>query len=256
MNTSDFPQIQQKMSDKALILPISEFIQSLHQVLFSVSKDESRPFLTGVLFIFGEDSLVLVASDGFRLSQKKIAIPKNAFTGRLILPKSALNELTHLDTNDKLLFEMKKADNQAIFSFQDTIMGSRIIEGDFPNFEKIIPKAARVKVSLEKEDLASALKIASVIARDSANVVTFIANDEGVTINAKNPQTGMQTNSIPAQVTGGDVEILFNVRFLEEFLSIVKGKDVEIELNDSVSPGIFKDPTDASYLHLIMPIKQ
>lgn len=261
MNSADFPKIPQAVEPSdCLVLPKEELLDALAQVLFAVSVDESRPILTGVLFLFSKGGLSLVATDGFRLSQKKINFKGKGLFQKLILPKNPLVEISRLgDEAEEIKMSLKEKENQAVFGLGETVLSSRVLEGKFPDYEKIIPKSSSLKVRADKEELLRAVKLASVFARDSANIVKFKVEKETLNLSAESSQVGNQEASVEAKVDGdlpaGGFEISFNYRFLEEFLRVVKGEEVQMEFTDPFSPGVFTDPKDANFLHLIMPVK-
>lgn len=262
MNSSDFPSIPQTVGKGALKLPKDDILDALSCVLFAASIDETRPVLTGVLLIFKRDNLFLVATDGFRLSQKKLPLKAPRELQRIILPKSALSELSRLaDDGEKISFSYAAGDSQVIFGIGDAVLTSRVIEGEFPDFEKIIPKESNFKVNVDKEELFRAVRLASVFARDSANVVKIAVKKGSIELSAESQQAGSQETSVDAKVEGkvsgkdGGLEISFNYRFLEDFLNVAKGEDVQIEFSSSSAPGVFTDPKDSNFLHLIMPVR-
>lgn len=261
MNSSDFPSIPHEIDKNVVTFSSEELIQSISQVLFAASSDETRPVLTGVLLIFNKDSLIMVATDGFRLSKKHVGIKINKkalTTQRLILPKNSLNEISRL-TNEKdtVLMSLRETENQVLFGVDDSILSSRVIEGQFPDFEKIIPKDSNCKISIDKEELLRAVKLASVFARDAANVVKFSVGKDSIEVSAQSSQTGSQKAKVDAKVEGDSksVKIAFNYRFLEDFLNSAGSDDIQIELGGANSPGVFTDPKNPDYLHLIMPVR-
>ena len=257
MNTSDFPSIPQKVNEKeSTTLPQKDFTDGLSQVIFSTSIDETRPILTGVLMIFKDSELILVGTDGFRLSQKKISLKEKIKNQIIVLPKTVLSEITKMNSEDgQLLLEYKKDENQVILGVDDTVLSTRVLEGEFPDYEKIIPKSSNIKVNLDKEELLRAVKLASVFARDSANIVKIKVNKDSVEISAESQSAGSQKTKIDAKVEGESLEIAFNYRFLEEFIHSVKEEEIQMKFSNSNAPGIFTDPKDSNYLHLIMPVK-
>ncbi|KKU12401.1 MAG: polymerase III subunit beta protein [Candidatus Woesebacteria bacterium GW2011_GWA1_45_8] len=258
MNSSDFPEVPQSVGKGAFSLPKQDFLQALSQVIFAASIDETRPVLTGVLLIFKKGQLIMVATDGFRLSQKKIALQSSTKEGKLILPKNVLAEVSRLAAEEgDLLLEIRPNENQSVFALDGTILSSRVLEGEFPDFERIIPKESNIKVSLDKEELLRAVKLSSVFARDSANIVAIKVLKEVVEISSESQLAGSQEAQVEAKVEGNakDFEISFNFRFLEEFLHAAKGEGVQMEFSSSSSPGVFIDPSDPSFLHLIMPVR-
>jgi len=256
MNTSDFPAVPTKIPEGEINIPTEEFVETLAQVGFAASRDETRPQLTGVLFIMEAQGLRLVASDGFRLSQKTIKPEKPLKEGRVIIPKNILQELQRsVKEESKIKLFINQEDNEVLFSFGDFVFSSRVIEGEFPNFERIIPKSSSVTASFDKDEFAKVIKVASVFARDTANIVK-VKVDEGVlSVRAESSRSGRQEAKIPAKVEGDSVEISFNFKFIEDFLAICKANEIEIALTNTTSPGVFKDISSPGFLHLIMPVR-
>jgi len=258
MNDDDFPNVPVSAGTKKLKLDKDVFGEVLSQTLYSVSTDETRPVLTGMLVVIGKSSLVFASTDGFRLSQKKINVKNSGDSGNVIIPKNILGEIMRLSNDfDEISFSIKKKDNQIVFEAGEIVVSSRILEGEFPDYKSIIPKSSKLRVIVDKEELQRSVKLASVFARESDNVVKFLLKKDKLEVLADSKTSGKQKTSLDVKTEKGsvDVEIAFNYRFLEELLNSIKGEEVVMELTDSKSPGVFTDPKDASYLHLIMPVK-
>ncbi len=257
MDSSDFPKIPGSVhKDKSFTLPKVDFSEGLSKVIFATSTDETRPLLTGVLFLLEKGGLTLVATDGFRLSKKIIKTTSFKGSSKFILPKTILSEVGRLAELDEVIFEIQEKEKQVVFEIGDTVLSSRLLEGEFPDYEKIIPKTSITKITLDKEDLLRAVKLAAPFSRDSANIVKIKALKEGITISAESSQAGSQETKVEAKVEGENkLEIAFNYKFLEDFLSSIKGEEVRIEFSSVDKAGLFLDPSDQNYLHLIMPVK-
>lgn len=260
MNASDFPSVPKTLEKPSVTLNTRDFLDALKKVLFAVSIDETRPVLTGVLFIIEKEKLTLVATDGFRLSKKTLDI-NSEVEGNFILPKSILGEVSRLlSENDTFSVHFNSKENQAVLGMGDSVASSRIIEGTFPNFEKIIPQKMLFEVRVDKNEFHSAVKLAAVFARDSANVLKMKLLDSSLEIVSESVQSGTQKNVIDAKIENreGSKEtplIAFNFKFLEDFLSTVESDEISIAIIDGASPGVFHDPKDTNFLHLIMPVK-
>jgi DNA polymerase-3 subunit beta len=148
-------------------------------------------------------------------------------------------------------------EKQVIFGIGDTVLTSRLLEGEYPDFAKIIPKSSSIKVLLDKEEFVRAVKLASIFARESANIVKIKVLKDSVNVSAESSAAGSQETKVDAKVESGekDFEISFNYRFVEEFLHSVGGEEVKMEFSSVSAPGVFTDTSDSSYLHLIMPVK-
>lgn len=258
MNASDFPAIPSSLDKEAFSVSKDVLLNALSKVVFAVSTDETRPVLTGVLAILRGSELLFVATDGFRLSQVKIKIPE-VKEETVILPKSSLSELPRLiGESDAVDVQIKKTENQVLFGVANGVLATRTIEGEFPAFEKIIPKESLYKVNLSKDDLLRSVKLASVFARDSANVIKLEVEKGSVGFYAESARSGKQHSKIDAKVlTEGNekLTIAFNYRFLEEFLQVVEGESVDLSFTDANAPGVFMDPKDPNFLHIIMPVR-
>ncbi len=259
VNTSDFPFIAKNLEGSLINFPTEEFLDVLSQIIFAVSEDQSRPVLTGVLFIFDKNKLTLVATDGFRLSMRSMSLKENlpeGFSQKIILPKSSLSELVKIAAGTKeISFTYKKEENQVIFEVGDSIVATRIIEGDFPNFEKIIPKTKNTSINISKEDFLRAVKLSSVFARESSNSIKLVVKNGSVELYAESSSSGREQNIVEVKSEGPEIEIIYNFKFLEDFLNSCKGEDVVVEFTDTTSPGVFRDVTRADFLHLIMPVR-
>ncbi|MCX6704902.1 MAG: DNA polymerase III subunit beta [Candidatus Woesebacteria bacterium] len=267
MNPADFPKIPNTVDkEKSINFSQDEIVKALGQVVFATSTDETRPILTGVLFLFEKGSLSLVATDGFRLSRKTLSLKtEKVKTGNVVIPKGVLSEILRTVSEDgEILFNVQDKEKQVIFGIGDTVLTSRLLEGEYPDFEKIIPKNSSIKVFLDKEEFMRAVKLASIFARESANIIKIKVLKDSLNVSAESGTAGSQETRVDAKVESSDsnlesgkteFEIAFNYRFVEEFLHSVGGEEVKMEFSTVSAPGVFTDTSDSSYLHLIMPVK-
>lgn len=259
MNSADFPKIPFKVeNNNAVSLPLEKLSLAISKVLFAASTDETRPVLTGVLFIFNKNKLTVVATDGFRLSRKKIEV-KSEIDNSVIVPKSVLSEISRMgDQSEEIILGIVEKEKQVVFGLGDSVLSSRLIEGDFPDFEKIIPTKSDFKVFVDKEDMLRAVKLASIFARDVSNIVKLKINEQSILISAESGASGSQETKIEARVEGAiskNFEIAFNFHFIEDFLHSSVGEEICLEFTTPSAAGVLKDTKDPDYLHLIMPVK-
>lgn len=259
MNASDFPKITDKITSDAVEISSQTLSDALESTLFTVSTDETRPVLTGVLVYSDKQKTGFVGTDGFRLSRKMVAVSAGEESLKLILPRNAISEIVRLSKEEELVkYVFKKTDNQVVFSMGNTVLTTRIIEGEFPDFERIIPKSSPVILRMDKDDLLRAVKLAGIFAKDAANVIKMKVLKDSVEISAESSKSGTQETKVEAKVEGGVPEkltIAFNYRFVEDFLGVTKSEEVLIKAGDPNSPALFLDPTDQEFLHIIMPIR-
>ncbi len=259
---SDFPQIPSLDSKTAFDFDLPVLAQSVSQVAFSAAVDDARPVLTSVLCRFSSDNLTLVATDGFRLSVKNIKLvnPVDLKAGddqlTLLIPAKSLMEVLKLSgSSPKIKIGLTPDRHQVVFVLEDLELVSRLIEGDYPNYERIIPESSSTKIFVNKNELAQAIRLASVFARQSANIVRFSVKKSSLELSANAPQIGQNQISLDARIEGDPLDIAFNYKFISDFLSVTKGDEIVIELNQPLTPGAFRDQSDPHFLHIIMPVR-
>lgn len=259
---SEFPSVPEKVEKVDFYLPQGVLQTITKQVVFSSAIDEGRPVLTGVLFWFGE-KLRIVATDGFRLSYKEIVLDKGVNKGvfkdgfKLIVPAKAIDELSRIlgSSTDDVGISILEQEKQLIFSGDSAVLTSKLLEGEFPDFEKIIPQGGGYQAIVDKGELERAVKSASVFAREAASLVKVKFTKDGLVVTAESQQYGKDEVVVEAKTEGGELEVAYNYRYILEFLGSVNNDVVSIQTESSTSPSVFRDTKDASYTHLIMPVR-
>ncbi|MBU1016676.1 MAG: DNA polymerase III subunit beta [Patescibacteria group bacterium] len=259
-SAEEFP-IPQNLAKGDFNIKIStkDFQEALSEVYFAAATDESRPILTGVYLAKAGKNLSLVAVDGFRLSERTLKIesetgdPKPA--KNVVIPARTLLEISRLaqGTADTLTIAIVETENLAIFESEDLIATTRILEGEFPDYKKIIPKDKKIKIQVSTVELFNAIKIANVFAKDSANVVKIAVKPEGLFVSSETAEVGSNKTFVDAKVEGEKTEIIFDGKFLNDFLSNVKSEELIIETEGAVNPVLFKPKDRTNYIHIIMP---
>ena len=252
---TDFPHIPIRSSEK-LTLPLSLFLEAITEVIFAASIDESRPILEGVCFQFKGKECQLEATDGYRLSQKKLILKKEQKQMKFILPASVLNEIIKLKPKGELLeMGLSNKEKQAVFFFPNIEIASRLLEGEFPNIEQVIPQSKETTILVNREEFQNAVRLASIFARESANIIKMEVVGGAIKVSANSPQVGENQSSVEADIKGKPQKVAFNFRFLLDFFQAINKKQISIELNGSLDPVVFKIPNDKSFLHVIMPVR-
>ncbi|EKE06436.1 MAG: hypothetical protein ACD_19C00014G0050 [uncultured bacterium] len=259
-NSADFPALPVQSGKNKFSLNREDFANSLSKVLFAVSTDETRPILTGVLFVFEKKSLKLVATDGFRLSDVKLKSEVKIEDLKIIIPKTVLYELTKITADSETVdVSFDKETNQIIFTIGDITLFSRIIEGEFPDYEKIIPTVSVVEINVDKNELEKSIKLASVFARDSGKIIKLKIKKEELIINAESSASGNQEMSLEIRSEDledeKEIDIMFNYSFVEDVLKVITDDEVKIIIAPDNKASKFIDSKSSNFLHIIMPIK-
>lgn len=256
---SDFPEIPTLDPATAFEIDLPSLLTAINEVAFAAASDDTRPVLTAILCTFNHNQLHFVATDGFRLSLKTLSLstPLNLEEEKtLLIPARSLSEIVKLaKSSPKIKISLTKDAHQVVFVLEDLELISRLIEGEFPDYKRIIPTDSPTKVYFNRDELSAAIRQSSVFARQSANVVKFTLKNSAVELSANAPQIGQNKVSVDARVEGPALEIAFNYKFIADFLAICQGEEVVLELNEALSPGVFKDLSDPAFTHIIMPVR-
>lgn len=257
MSAGEFPPTLEVGKEKGTDIDKEDVVLALSLILFSAATDEGRPLLTGIKMRSEDDGLLLAATDGYRLSVKKVKLLLKQDMD-MVVPARALGELVKValeEKEEKKLTFWQNKDGQLVFSVGQTRITTRVIDGEYPNFEKIIPKTHATRVHVDKDALLRAVKSAAIFARDNANIVRFAMTNQKMVVSAATAQVGENTVEVDAQIDGEGGEIAFNSRFLLEFLSNVRESELLFEMTGSLNPGVFRPVKDDSFFHVIMPIR-
>ncbi len=227
----------------------------IRHVLFAVATDETRPILTGVLLILKEGELKMVATDTHRLAVRASKIEGDG-EGTAIIPARAMNELLRLAGDDDSVI-VSLAQGQARFEIGTTTMITRLIEGQFPNYERVIPAGHDRKLTLETGEFVKAVKRAAIVARDNANRVVLETEGSQLALSAESGTVGSAREEIEVAREGDDIQIAFNAKYLVDVLNIVETEGVVLELTEPLRPGILRPIGDGAgdYLCVLMPMQ-
>ncbi|MBD3362929.1 DNA polymerase III subunit beta [Candidatus Dojkabacteria bacterium] len=261
----DFPSVPEAKGKPLVKINALEFSKALDKTTFSASTDNSRPVLTGLLTKITKRKLTMVGVDGYRLSRKIMKIkdgPEKDFLE--IIPAKSLMEINKIikdvaGEKDEVEIYKLKDNNQVVFKIDDIELVSRLIEGEFPSFEDILPEKKDFSFSVLKAELSEALKVVSIFARNVVgNKTKFAVNAEKAKLLMKVLVVDIGKNETfvdIAKVEGDDLETAYNARFLQDMITAMEGEEIIYETTGATSPGVFKDKKDKDYLHIIMPMR-
>jgi DNA polymerase-3 subunit beta len=233
--------------------------RALAETTFAAASDEARPILTGVLARFEGDQLTLAAADNYRIAVKTIAILDAVPETSVVIPARALNELARIlaDVDDPVELLLASGKNQIQFHLDGVDLVSRLIDGQFPNYQQVVPTSHTTRAVLDREELLRAVRPAALIAHESANIVKLQGSsngEPGITVSA-NAEVGDHVGQVEAAVDGDGTTIAFNARYLADVLTNVSADQFGLELNGPLSPGVFKPVGDERYVHVVMPVR-
>ncbi|MBL9209318.1 MAG: DNA polymerase III subunit beta [Opitutaceae bacterium] len=259
----EFPPLPEFGEEKAYSLEQGELVAMLKSVAYAQSTDETRYILNGVYFNFKDGKLSLVATDGRRLAliSKEMDVPA-ASAGAIILPAKTVSELTRLlDKGEKV--KINFSDRRAAFQIgtdKDTsglvdhvYLYSKVVEGNYPNYQQVIPKETHQRIKLERELFLQCVHRAALVCSEKANSVKLKLSSNLLELTAQSPDFGEAHESMAIGYSGPDLQVAFNPTFIMDPLKALTKDEVFFELKDEVSPGVFK--TLENFVCVIMPVR-
>ncbi len=259
ISADEFPLIPEIKTGKVMDIKSSDLRKAILLAAFAAAIDDSRPVLAGVYLKVDGSKVTLAATDSYRLAEKVVNV-KSGKTKKeeLILPAKTLLELARIlgEFKEDLNVGVYLSDNQILFETDGLDFISRLIEGQFPNYRQIIPESSDTKTIVPKEELLTAVKIASLFARENANNIKVSMKSKGVLeVDSGGSQVGQNKAKIKAHVEGKDGEASFNGKYIIDVLNNLSAKEVSFEISGKLNPGIIRTPNDKGYIYIIMPLR-
>lgn len=251
----DFPIIPKIKEEPIIDIEGGILKEALLKIIGAVSLSESRPEITGVLFNFNKKELRLAATDSFRLSEK-IIFDDSIKTDKLvslIIPQKTVQEIIRILGDGQGNLKICVGEGQVLFDMGDAQVISRLIDGQYPDYQQIIPKSFSTQVTVDRSELLSVIRAASVFSSKTSNIKIALA-DEEFEVLSHDPDLGENRSQIKAVVKGKKMEINFNYRYLLDGLANITTKQVFLGLNSNSSAAVFRPVGDDFYVYLVMPI--
>lgn len=259
LSPDDFPKLYENIGEEIITIRKEMVDNEFPKVVFAASSDTTRAALSGVLIKGDKEKILTVATDGYRLSLKKYTLEnrkKPIEPISLLVPSRVIKELVLMGKDEEeIKIYAAKQSNQIIFLQNEITLVGRLIEAEFPNFEKIIPKTFSTRMVFDREGLQKAVKACYVFAREAANIIKLSIKKDRAIVSSSTPSVGENTVEIDAKTTGEENEIAFNARYLLDLFSNITEDTMSFEMTGPLNPGVFKIEKDDSFLHLIMPIR-
>ena len=231
-------------------------METVSRVQRSASKDETRPVLTGILMSASGQELRMVATDSYRLSVKETVL-ESPLQGSLEanVPARALGELVRIaQAVDSDTLAVSVGQNQVVFELGDTVLSSRLIDGQFPNYRQLLPESVDHELRLSTTEVADVVRRISLLAQKNAPL--RLSFSEGtLTVSAQTPDVGGASEAIPVPFHGEEFDIGFNPEFLRDGLESIESDELVLKLISPLRPGLIESPDTGDFVYLIMPIR-
>jgi DNA polymerase-3 subunit beta len=257
----DFPTLPESAGAPTATLPRAALKEMVSKTQFAITGEDTRYFLNGALFVLRADSMTLVATDGHRLAlvtvNREPRGKQDAEEIKAILPKKTLGELSKLLSEGDGDIQYERGENHLFFEVGGRMLISRMIDGQFPAYERVIPKGNDKHIEFERDRLTNAVKRVALLSNERSRAVKFQLDKGKVDVTSSSPDLGEAHETLPVDYGGAPMQICFNAQYVLDFLSAVSTDIVSLDLKDEVSQAVMK-PVGAEgydYTYVIMPMR-
>ena len=262
--SKDFPPLPAIEREGLIPLPGGGLLQLIRKTLFAVGDNDTRYVLNGLLIVVtnsGETPIIrLVGTDGHRLAMSEQQLQSAAKVSheqeeKVIVPKKAAAEIRRLleEGGDEPMIGFTK--NMLIFRKSGLVLTSRLMEGNYPNYQQVVPKAGNKKISANREDLEGALRRVSVLSQNKSYAVKLTFSKKAITLFSSHPDMGEAQEEIPAGFNGEEFSAGFNARYLLDVLGVMESETVVLNMEASLSPCLIREMDNPSFQAVVMPVK-
>jgi DNA polymerase-3 subunit beta len=253
--SSDFPDFPKIEPDFSYEIPSDNFKKSIDRIVFSCSPSSARPVLSGVFFTGENKKLIMVGTDSYRLGEQKILLKTDLPNDKYIIPARPLQELSRIiDTNSTVKIQVSK--HQVLFSVNNISLTSRLIEGNFPDYKRIIPNDSLGNIIVSRSDFRLAVKRIGIFAKETENNILRL-NIENDFINITTDQTeiGSGNTKVKGKMEGEGVTIALNALYLLDIIQALSSENIKIIIGNPLAPIKILPETDDEFVHIVMPLK-
>ncbi len=263
-DSEEFPIIPKIEKKEYIEIESSTFCQGLSQVVENASSSQTRPEISGVYISFGKDLMTIVATDSFRLAEKKIFFKKtNNNKCSLIIPQKTIREIVNILSEKEGVVRIYLSPNQIMFEYLIKDFSrpkfqiiSRLIEGEFPAYQEIIPKKSETKLILFRNEFINKIKTASLFSGKTNEIKLKIdPKKKRMELSAQDAELGENRSSVNCKIEGDETDVSFNWKFLMDGLTNIKSEEIIFELKKEGGPATIKPVGDTNFLYVVMPIK-
>lgn len=255
IGSEQFPQLPDIDDDKYFSIPIADFRDMIGQTIFAVSDDETRYFMNGVYLERAQDGLVMVATDGRRLAYIKRGIVEGVpeFKG-VIIPPKLLSVVLHRAGNEGQI-DLAVSDKNLFIKFGQYRLSTVLIEGQFPNYQKVVPESQKYTVSVKRQDVIDALKRVSIFVEQKSRRTFFALSADKLVISSEETEIGTAREEIPCAYEGPEAVIAMNYKYIEDPLRAISTDDVAMRFTETSRAVTVAPEPESDYFHILMPMQ-
>ncbi|WP_118858159.1 DNA polymerase III subunit beta [Sphingomonas mesophila] len=252
----DFPVIAEGELPTRFELPAATLRQIIDKTRFAISSEETRYYLMGIFLHVADDKLKAAATDGHRLARITMERPEGAESmPDIIIPRKCVQELRKLLDEVEGTVEVSLSPTKVRFGLGSAVLTSKLIDGTFPDYNRVIPTANDKLLKLDPKSFAAGVDRVATIASEKTRAVKMSVDRDKVTLSVSSPESGTATEEIAADYGNDSLEIGFNARYLLDILQQIEGDNVEVHLADAAAPTLLREKDDSAALYVLMPMR-
>ncbi|MCR5833546.1 MAG: DNA polymerase III subunit beta [Selenomonadaceae bacterium] len=258
MVASDFPRVKAPDTDNSFKIRTITLRDLIRKTVFAVAKEETRPVFSGCAFEIHGDKISVVATNTHRLALASDKLTETYGDSNFVVPAETLRSLmSRLDPKEvDNYITVNYSARYLTFSFDNVFMTSRLIEGQFPPYDRVIPNDGTTKVNVSTSDFKNAVEFVALMSKETEyNTTKFKFADNTIDITSNSPDIGDAGKSVEAQTEGEELEIAFNAEYIADVLRVIDAPRINIRLNDKFSPAAFTVPDDENYIYVVTPVR-
>lgn len=258
MSAGDFPKVKTPETDNSFKIRTTALRNLIRRTVFAVSKDDSRPIFTGCCFEIKGDKISLVGTNTHRLALAKEQLSDTYEECSFVVPADTLRGLM-------IKIDPKQTENYVTinystryltFTFDNVFVTSRLLEGQFPPYDRVIPSSSTTHVKVDCAEFKHAVEFVALMSKETEyNTVKFAFNNDGIEISSNSPEVGGAVKNVEAEFEGEELDISFNVDYIDDVLKIIEAEKINIALNDKFSPAAFTEPDNENYIYIATPVR-
>ncbi|NMB70242.1 DNA polymerase III subunit beta [candidate division WWE3 bacterium] len=259
INADEFPELPSISFEKNYVeIDPKVFALTVSLVAFAAGSDDTRPIFTGVYINFDGENMTIASTDGFRLSEKILKTNGKAESFSAVVPAKTLLEISKIysGAEQNVKMAVNTTGNMVFFHADDTFVTSIILDGQYPDYKRIVPKESVLNAIFSSQDFVEAVKLTNIFAKEGNNTIKVRFDPEGkIRINTLAEESGEHESEIAAEIEGELMEIAFNSKYLLDYLNNVKTEKITLKTSGNVSPCLFQSEENTEFFHIIMPMQ-
>ena len=260
VSADDYPDLPEEPKNlESFEIDPNVFNNLISSVGYSAALDDNRPIFTGIFLSYDGKELTAAASDGFRLSEAKVDLKSDASKFTVVIPAKTLLDVArvYVESESPITISLDENENLVLFKQDETVIATRIIDGEYPDYNRIIPQENNISAKFNVPQLLEAVKLTDIFAKEADGAIVMKIDPKGkFVISATAQDTGEHKSDVKVEVTADEpAEIGFSSKFLLDFLNNVKSEEINLQTNGSASPCVFRPEGLDAYIHIIMPMQ-